>query len=446
MVWYLVKLINVDESPRVLAIATATFVTAYFRTVTMIVVLYACTMAAMLFNKMRAALRRTPAAPPLHCVPKRGPQQVRVCTYNIFARPPLIHNNANDYKNERLAVFEKELDRFDVICLQEMFALGSARQKRLRAAAHRAGFVHQVTGAWPPIFSLKFIDAGLVVLSRYPILESDTLMYSKGFQIDGWAAKQVLFAKIQVSTDPGGVLHLFTTHLQASYNTNSHHINAFNDSARLAQVGELAGFVRRKLANVPPAERGAVFVAGDFNVDARGRPDEYCEMVEIMRSNGFGVKNLHPEHPVTYGDATVGPDGSVRSRDTVLTAVEDHAVQMCLDYMFLLHPAPSDSMADSMIATEEAARATTATAAATATAAVSALSASAVAEATRSPRMYAKESEQTTELALRGVASEPAVEPFFVRPEQHGVHPFGQMSDHYGLSCTLTVPTPAFRL
>lgn len=38
-------------------------------------------------------------------------------TYNLFMRPPPVHTNGCDYKDERLRLFcETQLDNFDVIC------------------------------------------------------------------------------------------------------------------------------------------------------------------------------------------------------------------------------------------------------------------------------------------------------------------------------------------
>jgi hypothetical protein len=50
-----------------------------------------------------------------------------VLTYNLYLRPPLVNSNGNDYKNERLAEFIKLIPKYDVICLQEVFALGNSR-------------------------------------------------------------------------------------------------------------------------------------------------------------------------------------------------------------------------------------------------------------------------------------------------------------------------------
>lgn len=226
------------------------------------------------------------------------------------------------------------LPHFDVIALQEVFELGSTRQSRLIAAAKKLGF-HYITRSRPPKlyalcstfpflceylhlyfslqrWSIKWVDGGVLILSKYPIVESDAHIFRNGSyplhsplpsyslpllkwvfvftysffcrsgnQIDNQAAKQVLHAKIQVTESSQSLyqrvnrvegqlrhfieektsaitseqrsnnaatrredvppteeqfVHVFTTHLQASYNENDGAVNSINDNARLAQV------------------------------------------------------------------------------------------------------------------------------------------------------------------------------------------------------------------
>ena len=126
-----------------------------------------------------------------------------------------------------------------------MFGLLSFRQRRLIAEAEKKGFVHAaVAGAptylfWDKHWSFKlseraqtktkkqissktkkkkkripFLDAGLVTLSRYPILATDSHYYRLGNQIDGWAPKQVLWSLVKLPGGENNLLHVFNTHMQ----------------------------------------------------------------------------------------------------------------------------------------------------------------------------------------------------------------------------------------
>ena len=41
---------------------------------------------------------------------------VKLLTYNLFMRPPLVKNNESDHKDARLREFAKKLEDFDIIC------------------------------------------------------------------------------------------------------------------------------------------------------------------------------------------------------------------------------------------------------------------------------------------------------------------------------------------
>ncbi|KAL6046590.1 sphingomyelin phosphodiesterase [Balamuthia mandrillaris] len=187
-------------------------------------------------------------------------KDVKLLTYNFFLRP-LVKNKVSDYKELRLAYFmQHELPKFDIITFQEVFSTLNTRQRRLIHHAKTLGF------HW------KVIDGGLLVLSKYPIVETDHHLFRRGTQIDGWAAKQVLYAKILLTDRT--FLHLFTTHAQSSYFENAD--NALNDSIRLEQMREIGEFMAKKIYGTGREEdrKAAVVLTGDLNVDARSHRKE----------------------------------------------------------------------------------------------------------------------------------------------------------------------------
>jgi len=91
---------------------------------------------------------------------------IKFLTYNIFLRPPLIKNNENDWKDERLADFISLLEYFDIICLQEMFGTFSNRKQELIKYANKSGLFYFVDSPSPSYFSNFLTDGGLLILSR----------------------------------------------------------------------------------------------------------------------------------------------------------------------------------------------------------------------------------------------------------------------------------------
>jgi hypothetical protein len=72
-------------------------------------------------------------------------KSVRVLTYNVFARPPFVKNNKNDWKNERLREILRHLQDYDVVALQELFSFGTRRKEWFIRESERLGFKFHCT-------------------------------------------------------------------------------------------------------------------------------------------------------------------------------------------------------------------------------------------------------------------------------------------------------------
>jgi endonuclease/exonuclease/phosphatase family metal-dependent hydrolase len=314
-------------------------------------------------------------------------QQLRLLSMNMYMRP-FVYSNNGDFKEERLEVFyQTVLDKFDVIALQEMFSLGSHNRKQLLInLSKKKGFAHHAAlgSSWS---SFKPIDSGLLILSRYPIIESDSIAFSKGMNIDGWSNKGVLSALIQYPCVSGENIKVLviTTHTQADYDSN----NTQYFEVQLQQVAELRDFVKKKHVQYPNVP---ILLVGDFNINARVSPDSdgkehssgYKKLMDLLN---FEIDHEKVEwrdliyeqmgyHPVTFADTVQDPEtGETKPRDIVLTNKVILGQRLYLDYIFY----------------------------------------------------YNKNSQKVSVLNTQ-------VEPFFVDG-----HPFGQLSDHYGVSTMLSI-------
>ncbi|KAJ2748168.1 hypothetical protein GGH94_003512 [Coemansia aciculifera] len=303
--------------------------------------------------------------------------RLRILTQNMFMRPPLIKTNKSDWKDERLDYFiDHILDNYDVVCLQEMFEFASSRRSRLFAAAEKLGFKFYVASQRQYPWNLA-IDGGLVVLSRYPIVESDSFEYQRGIGPDWMAKKGVLYAKIAMA-DGDTHVHLFTTHTQASYGEVV--ITQPDVKRRLSQLFEFHNFLERILPKHRAAGE-AVVLTGDFNVDSRDHvlrdptkvkyerevedgvetSDEGKAMMAVLEGRGIDPKVLGPDnvdefrgktvyalhdalkerlgyHPVTFGNIVVDKEGGVFPRETVLTTKLDSTVMHSIDYVLWYNP------------------------------------------------------------------------------------------------------------
>eukprot|EP00033_Pygsuia_biforma_P004631 GCRY01005074.1.p1 GENE.GCRY01005074.1~~GCRY01005074.1.p1 ORF type:complete len:679 (+),score=107.74 GCRY01005074.1:230-2266(+) len=217
--------------------------------------------------------------------------QIRLLCYNIFIRPPFIKNNEDDYKSERLNQFLQRIDEFDVICLQEMFSAFSWRKANFIAQAQAVGFKYYISNP-----SGLLSDGGLLILSRYPIVDFSWLSFSASASADSIAQKGALHAKILVGNS---FVHVFNTHLQSDYiggNLNKTRL------ARASQIKELRHFVLCSIAlewkaalSQKDPKFPLVLLTGDFNINGR------CE-----RGNGVYsfpqefTKTANTQHPRTH--------------------------------------------------------------------------------------------------------------------------------------------------
>uniref|UniRef100_A0A8C9X809 Sphingomyelin phosphodiesterase 3 n=1 Tax=Sander lucioperca TaxID=283035 RepID=A0A8C9X809_SANLU len=137
---------------------------------------------------------------------------------SIFKRPGRKRRHGDEtFDHEISAFFPANLD---FLALQEVFDHGSTT--RLRRQLHRYfPYVLSDVGryGWKGCCSrFKFLNSGLMLASRYPILDARFECYPNGRGEDALAAKGALFAKVHVGTshqDQRVVGYLTCTHLHA---------------------------------------------------------------------------------------------------------------------------------------------------------------------------------------------------------------------------------------
>ncbi|XP_071345401.1 sphingomyelin phosphodiesterase 3 [Trachinotus anak] len=137
---------------------------------------------------------------------------------SVFKRPGRKRRHGDEtFDHEISAFFPANLD---FLALQEVFDHGSTT--RLRQQLHRYfPYVLSDVGryGWKGCCSrFKFLNSGLMLASRYPILDARYECYPNGRGEDTLAAKGVLFAKVHVGTshqEQRVVGYLTCTHLHA---------------------------------------------------------------------------------------------------------------------------------------------------------------------------------------------------------------------------------------
>ena len=272
---------------------------------------------------------------------------VKILSYNFFARPPPINTNGTDYKNERLNDFIELLPNFDILCFQELFTTFNDRKHKMIREGAKVGLKYYLSTKAPSFFSKYITDSGLLILSRYEIVENDTYNYYINISGDAPSSKGILYAKIKINDK---YLFLFNTHTQASYyDESSKNINS-TIQVRTAQTEELINYVYNKLLNIPKEQvnKGCVLIVGDFNIDAHDNkmlrekysiPKYKITEYELLKKklNKLGtaidlMKKKYNEHLYTFGN------NDKPEYDKVLTGKGDFNMKQTLDYMWEIIP------------------------------------------------------------------------------------------------------------
>ena len=275
------------------------------------------------------------------------PNSVHLLTYNFFSRPPPIHTNGTDYKDARLKDFLEFMPDFDIICFQEVFTTLNDRKHKMIREGAKVGLKYYVSSRPPSFFSKYVVDSGLLILSRYEIIENDTYDYFLNISGDCPTKKGILYAKIKLRDR---YLFLFNTHLQSSYFDESQSNINCTIQVRTAQTEELINFVYNKLLTIPKEQvkKGCVLIVGDFNIDAHDNKfvrerytipkyniTEYELLLKKLSKLGKAIDIMdkkYNDHLFTFGN------NDRTEYDHVLTSKADFNIKQTLDYMWEIIP------------------------------------------------------------------------------------------------------------
>ena len=272
---------------------------------------------------------------------------IRLLIYNIFCRPPPVNSNNGDYKDARIKDFLEQMPNFDIICFQELFTTLNDRKHRIIREGAKMGLKYYASPKVPSFFSKYLVDSGLLILSRYKIVEDDFYEYYITISGDAVSNKGILYAKIKINNK---FLFLFNTHLQSTYYDESQKNIDCTIQVRTAQTEELINYIYHKLLIIPRDEikKGCVIVCGDFNIDAHNNKfaktkykipnynnTEYNILKLKLNKLGKAIdlmKKKYNEHLYTFGN------NEKEEHDHTLTNKVDFNMKQTLDYIWEIIP------------------------------------------------------------------------------------------------------------
>lgn len=189
------------------------------------------------------------------------PQTLSVISYNTQLMPFYADavNNLNQPAIRALDIPAK-IANVDVVILEELF------DRDLRIS------IMNVMNKYYPYHSQlvgyhtnKALSGGVMIFSKWPIINEDQMIYRASSGIDSLAAKGAAFITINKM---GIIYHVFGTHLQAG--------NSENDiKSRTMQLQELANFINNKAIS----SKQAIIIGGDFNIDSQSTAAQLLENI-----------------------------------------------------------------------------------------------------------------------------------------------------------------------
>jgi len=237
---------------------------------------------------------------------------VRVLTQNMNIHHFVAHSYPN--RGARMRGLLAQVDAFDVVLLQELFTL------HLPWGTAGGSWRDKVVACWPHGFSASCAspsswftqDAGLLILSKYPIVESKTLPFKHYSLQEVVCRKGALMAKIKVSNhEPSRHLIAITAHL-----------DAHSAEVRLLQLTQIMEeLVNQELEQDPEAQ---IILGGDLNIDSIGHQEAWKAAKDIL----YPLKNAFDEQAATSGGT------NKTARDHEIFPITHTKVPQCLDHIF----------------------------------------------------------------------------------------------------------------
>lgn len=141
-------------------------------------------------------------------------------------------------------------------------------------------------------------NGGVTIISKWPILSTDQIVYTNYTGTDGIVAKGAIYVKIQKNHT---LINVFATHLQAWS-------KKIDKQVRIAQLKELYSFYLSK--QIP--NREPVIFAGDFNTDMINSYKEVITLFSILKATSpFRIgSQKYTSDPET--NSLVGQDGAAQ--------------------------------------------------------------------------------------------------------------------------------------
>ncbi|GFE53857.1 endonuclease exonuclease phosphatase family protein [Babesia ovis] len=218
-------------------------------------------------------------------------QTVRVMSYNVegipaFAWPQIDHDvRTSSIAKYILAIVKKY--KVDVLILQEVFTFGlyNKIKDELSGFMQNTGVIKHASCKSSIMRCIDFLlqkfnlfTSGIVIFSKYPIVNKERMLYSHGIYMDAYSGKGAIAARLSVNGRP---LDVIGTHLQSWEDDEAHEI-------RKKQVAELTQWLGETIGNYSKRGPGdtqpytPMVLAGDLNCSVKDQKELFEQLLHIL--------------------------------------------------------------------------------------------------------------------------------------------------------------------
>ncbi|KAB7845052.1 sphingomyelin phosphodiesterase [Streptomyces mobaraensis] len=249
----------------------------------------ATTLAAALLT---AAALAHPAGAAGAAAPAPAVPGLKVLTYNTFLMSTNLYPNWGQRHRAEAIPAAGFFQGQDVVVLQEAFDNDASEVLKSRAAdryPYQTPVVGRSKDGWDATggaySALTPEDGGVTVLSKWPIVRKEQVVYKDACGSDKWSNKGFAYVVLDVG---GTRVHVVGTHTQST-DGGCAAGEAAADRAR--QFRQIDAFLDAK--RIPASEQ--VIVAGDLNVDSRS-----AEFASLLADADLDPAEARDGHPYSF--------------------------------------------------------------------------------------------------------------------------------------------------
>ena len=203
--------------------------------------------------------------------------EIHLLSYNMYLLP-IQTNEYNTFDTFRMNEFINKIDKYNIICLQEVFTNNYRQINLLLKKCEEKGYNYYFIKT-PTFFSQYLINSGLLILSKFKIYDRGFLPFFHNKSYDSLSEKGILYIKIICNNKP---IYVFNTHLQANYSYN------LTTSYKKIMESQLK-YIIDTLNNYK--YNNSIILTGDFNVDNKeyklSNLMHYNELIDTIPYNKY---------------------------------------------------------------------------------------------------------------------------------------------------------------